>query len=99
MALFVKLGPPRQDGLPPDFLDQLRMLEVCTVFFATTYWVGRGLYRLLGREEDAAEVKWTADQHIPLLHLGGGVLMSGIHIAPVCQESERDTESNQGGSE
>ena len=62
--------PPAARNSPED---QRVIFEACVTFYGVVYLVGRLLYSLLGRLEDAAELHSWSRVHMQLLHLIGGL--------------------------
>jgi hypothetical protein len=55
------------------------MAVTCVLFFATIYATGMALYRHFGDNVGYTVVSANAGQHMPLLFLLAGVILTGVH--------------------
>jgi hypothetical protein len=69
--------------------ESLNGVVCCVLLFGTAYATGWGLYRYLGDPEGSLVVSATAGQHMPLLLLLVGGVLSGRHGAKVLERNGR----------
>jgi len=70
--------PPRLAGHLPrqmTFEEMLVVTEICVVFYAVAYFVGRRIYVALGQRRDLQAVQELSSGHMRLLHSFAGAFM------------------------
>jgi hypothetical protein len=80
-------APPGEIGLFSE--ESVTTFVSCVLFFGTVYTTGMGLYRYLGDPEGGEVVSANAGQHMPLLLLMAGGLLSFRHGEKVLARSGR----------
>jgi hypothetical protein len=76
------LGVPKPHP-EPTYEQKLILFDACIVFYAVFYSTARAMYRAFGLQKDLEEAKSLSAQHMPLLHMTGSFLWTGLSVSAI----------------